>query len=86
MTEHAQYRLGQYALDEANALHAAALDIGAAYINDSVLMAFVTTNTNHRDNIQRYMKHLKNTHSPWKVRVFEDIESARQWISETLER
>lgn len=76
----------EYVLDEENALHAAALDIGATYNKDNFLIVFIATNANHRDNIQHYMRHLKDTHSPWKAQVFEDIESARRWILETLDQ
>jgi len=64
---------------------AAAFDIGAARHNNNLLMVFAATNTDHRDNILHFKKILE-LDCDWKVRLFDDIESARQWIAETLKR
>lgn len=76
----------EYLLDKKDAVLATGFDLGAEYINDNVLMVFIATNTDHRGNIQRYMKFLEGLGSTWETRLFNDVESARRWISETLRR
>jgi len=70
-------------LEKSDVVDAAAFNIGAAYHNNNILMAFAATNTDHQDNILHFMKILKSGCN-WKVRLFDDIESARQWITEIL--
>jgi hypothetical protein len=76
----------EYLLDKRDAVLAAGFDLGAEYINNTVLMVFIATNTDHRDNIQLYMKFLKDLGCAWETRLFDDVGPARQWISETLRR
>lgn len=71
----------EYVLEKMAAMEAAGSDLGAAYTNNDVPMAFVATNTGHRDNIRHYMRLLEGARSVWKARLFDDLESARQWIS-----
>lgn len=74
----------EYLPERSDATEAAAHDSGAAFTNANVLMVFVATNTDHRNNILHYMNCLNDLETPWKARLFDDLESARQWISETL--
>ncbi len=76
----------EYLLNKDDAFTAAAFDLGEGYTNSKILMVFVATNTDHRDNILHFTKLLETGQSPWKVKLFDDIESARYWISETLKR
>lgn len=76
----------EYLPEMEDAVLAAGYDLGAEYSNDNVLMVFVATHTDHRDNILHYMKFLKDSGSAWKARLFDNLESAREWVSETLER
>ena len=73
----------RYTLSSNDAITAAAFDIGAARYNNHMLMVFVVTDMAHRENIQRYMELLK-ANTNWQSEIFDDIESARQWIAERL--
>lgn len=76
--------IDEYLLEERDAVIAAAHDIGAQRYNQAMLMVFVTTNSDHRRNILKYMEVLRNQCS-WKAKLFNDMESARHWISMTLD-
>lgn len=70
-----------YEPEAEDAVDAAAQDIGAAFTNKSVQMAFATSNSVHIQNIEKYIKILKKSHSIWKIEIFKDMESVREWIS-----
>lgn len=75
--------IDEYLLDERDAVIAAAFDIGAQHYNSDILMVFVATNTDHRRNIAKYIEVLQSQ-CCWKAKLFDDMQSARQWISDTL--
>ncbi len=70
----------RYTLDSSEAVVAAAHDIGAARYNDQLLMVFVATNPEHRENIHRYIQVLESG-ANWQARLFDDLDSARQWVA-----
>lgn len=72
-----------YMPNQTDAMVSAAHDLGAEHYNSDLLMAFVANNIDHIDNIKHYMGILEQ-YSAWKVRLFDDIESARKWISKSL--
>ncbi len=73
----------RYMLTSSDAVVAAAHDIGASRYNDHILMVFVATDSKHRENIHHYMKVLESG-ANWQVRLFDDLDSAREWIAANL--
>jgi len=72
--------IDEYLLDQDDALQAAASDIGAAFTSKFILIAFVATNKDHRDNILHFMELLKQSEITWKIELFDNLESASAWI------
>jgi len=70
-----------YVLEKSDAEKLAYLNNAASRSNPDIVTPFISTHITHRDNIIHYLIHLKKIGSPWKGKLFEDVQTARQWIS-----
>ncbi len=69
----------KYTLDYEDAEDAAGDDIGAAYSNGRVRIAFAVTNEDHIKNIYHFVQFIEDSGSPWKVGIFDNFHSAKHW-------
>jgi len=73
-------KISDYENIEIDAHHAAAHSLGASYVNRSVRLAFVTTNSKHKHNIEIFIKILKKHNSPWEIEIFNSVGFAKDWV------
>ena len=73
--------IDSYDLGKSDAEILANTDNAASRTNPSVLMPIVCTHIIHRNNFLHYLIHLKKAGSPWMGKLFDNVKTARQWIS-----
>jgi len=57
-----------------------ATDLGASNINKNIRGAFVAIEGHVYDSCNNYIKLSKNLNAPWKLKLFNDNESALKWL------
>ena len=59
----------------------AALDIGASVTLPNLKVAFVTSDQYVKTLCEKYIELSRVANETWQFKIFEDIESARRWVS-----
>jgi len=71
----------ELAIDEVHAELIAATDWAATEYNKEIKGAMIAKDKNIQKRIKRYLEVSMEFESTWQLRVFENLEEARQWVS-----
>jgi hypothetical protein len=78
--------VSEVCLTESDVGHAVAMDRGASFTNNRLNGALIANNEHIRNLITQYIDASAVSGNPWKLKLFNNLEEARSWLSLDIKR